>query len=233
MKILYLISKYITLPGAVVKALWEHITCGAFKVLVEDGRYLQANELCGHVEHELTTSKAKAFLTNFVPTLINGLLAFFLGSAGFMGLFILKVTPPEEAVGSASQPIAFWLYIVLFYLGVSFFCNMFPLFEDALNSWGLIYQSKLTDAQKQANERIKAEKAYEEEAKKLAKANGQKAPEKKKDADAPTIIKETSIVTKILLFIPSAIILAGSFLEKYGLTFIISVIATVIFAFVL
>ncbi|MBQ8228870.1 MAG: hypothetical protein IJZ88_07650 [Clostridia bacterium] len=190
MKILYLISKYITLPGAVVKGLWEHITCGALKVLVEDGRYLQANELCGHVDHELTSSKAKTFLLSFIPTLINGLLAFFLGGAGFMGLFMLKVVPPAPAEGSASQPIAFWLYIVLFYLGVSFFCNMFPLFEDALNNWGLIYQSKLTDEQKQTNERIKAEKAYEKEAKKLAKANGQKSPEKKRMQMHPQLQKK-------------------------------------------
>lgn len=228
MKILYLISKYITLPATVVKGLWEHITCGLLKVLVEDGRYLQANELCGHVEHEFTTTRVKTFLLNFIPTLLNGLLAFFLGGAGFMGLFILKVTPPEAAETATSQPIAFWLYVVLFYLGISFFCNMFPLFEDAINNWGLIYQSKLTDEQKQANEKIKAEKAYEKEAKKLAKANGQKAPQKKKDADTPTIAKEAGIVTKILLFIPSAIILVGSILEKHGITFIISIAVTVL-----
>ena len=116
MKILYLISKYITLPGSVVKGLWEHITCGMLKVLVEDGRYLQANELCGHIEHALPAKKSKAFLVGFIPTVINGLLAFFLGGAGFMGLFMLDVVPPEATEGSASQPIAFWLYVVLYYL---------------------------------------------------------------------------------------------------------------------
>ena len=226
MKILYLISKFITLPAAVVKGLWEHITCGMLKLLVEDGRYLQTNELCGHVEHELTNSKSKAFLVGFIPSVVNGLLAFFLGGAGFMGLFMLKVTPPEAASGSAAQSIAFWVYIVLFYLGISFFCNMFPLFEDALNNWALLYQTKLTDEQKQANEKIKADKAYNKEAAKLAKANGQKTDKKK--GEEKKLIKETSIVAKILLFIPSAIMLAGSFLEKHGLTFIISVIVTVL-----
>ncbi len=226
MNILYLISKYITLPATVVKALWEHITCGMLKVLVEDGRYLHSNELCGHVEHELTTSKAKTFLLSFIPTVINGLLAFFLGGAGFIGLFLLKVTPPEAASSStASQPIAFWLYIVLFYLGVSFFCNMFPLMEDALNNWGLIYNSKLTDEQKQLNEKIKAAKAYEKEAKKLAKANGKKAEQ---NSELPSIVKETGVVTKILLFIPSAIMLIGSILEKHGITFVISIAVTVL-----
>ncbi len=228
MKILYLISKYLTIPGTVVKGLWEHLTCGMLKVLVEDGRYLQANELCGHVEQEFAKSKAKAFLVNFIPTIINGLLAFFAGGAGFMGLFILDVVPGEKLENS----VPFIIYVVLFYLGVSFFCNMFPLYENAIHSWSLIYQSKLTDAQKQINEenkeKIKAQKAYDKEAKKLAKVNGQKADTKEKNDDTPVIIKETSIITKILLFIPSALILAGSFLEKYGLTFIISIIVTVL-----
>lgn len=228
MKILYLISKYITLPGTVVKGLWEHITCGMLKLLVEDGRYLQANELCGHVEHEFAKSKAKAFLVNLIPSLINGLLAVFAGGAGFMGLFILEVKPGETLEAS----VPFIIYVVLFYLGVSFFCNMFPLYENALHNWALIYQDKLTDDQKQMNEqnkeKIKAQKAYDKEAKKLAKANGQKVDSKTDKEDAPVILKETSIATKILLFIPSALMLAGSFLEKYALTFVISVIATVL-----
>ncbi len=221
MKIIYLISKYITVLGTTIKGLWEHITCGILKVLVEDGRYLQANELCGHVEHALTTSRAKVFLLNFIPGFINALLAIFLGGAGFMGLFILRVSPDTTA---------FWIYLVEFYLGVSFFCNIFPLYEDSLNNWSLIYQTKLTDEQKQYNEKIKAQLAYEKEAKKLAKANGQKSEKKK--STKPSLIKEASVFEKIVLFVPSVLMLAGSFLEKYGLTFVISVIVTVVACFV-
>ena len=43
MKILYLISKYATVFGTLIKGLWEHLTCGILNVLVEDGRYLQPN----------------------------------------------------------------------------------------------------------------------------------------------------------------------------------------------
>lgn len=218
MKTVYLISKYITILGTVTKGLWEHITCGLLKVLVEDGRYLQANELCGHVEHSFTTTRTKTFLLNLIPGVINALLAFFLGGSGFMGLFILRVAPDTTA---------FWIYLVEFYLGVSFLCNIFPLYEDALNNWSLLYQTKLTDEQKQFNEKIKAQKAYEKEAKKLAKVNGQKVNASKK-TDSPAMVKETNIVAKILLFIPSVIMLAGSFLEKYGLTFIISIAVTVL-----
>lgn len=229
MTVFYVISKYATVFGTLIKGLWEHISCGILKIFVEDARYLEPTELCGHVEHELPKDRAKAFLVCFIPTIVNALLAFFLGGAGFMGLFNLGV--------QKSSPI-FWLYVVLYYLGVSFFCNMFPLVEDAMNNWDRIYQSALTDEEKAKNEEIKqlqlANKAAEKEAQKLAK---EKAKEKKGTAPAKIkkssdggekIKKETNIFTKILLFIPSAIMYGGAFLEKYCVTFIISIVVTVL-----
>ena len=229
MTVFYLISKYATVFGSLVKGLWEHISCGILKIFVEDARYLQPTELCGHVEHELPKDRAKAFLICFIPTIVNALLAFFLGGAGFMGLFNLGV--------QKSSPV-FWVYIVLYYLGISFFCNMFPLVEDAMNNWSGIYQSALSDEEKARNEEIKqlqlANKAAEKEAQKLAKEKAKEkkgtAPVKiKKSSDGgEKIKKETNIFTKILLFIPSAIMYGGAFLEKYCVTFIISVVVTLL-----
>lgn len=226
MKILYLISKYATVFGTLIKGLWEHLTCGILNVLVEDGRYLQPNELCGHVEHEFTSTRLKTFLLGWLPGIINAVLAFLLGGAGFMGLFILRVSH-EDAI--------FWVYIVLFYLGVSFFCNMFPLYEDALNNWNLLYQQKLSDKDKEMNEeikqKIKADKAYRKEAQKIAKESGKKVTNIPSERPKEKIKKETNIFFKIILFIPSVIMSAGSFLEKYGLTFILAIIITVLAAF--
>ena len=234
MKILYLISKYATFFGALIKGLWEHIMCGILKVFVEDGRYLQPTESCGHVEHEFTKGAGKTFALTFFPSLLNAVLAFFLGGAGFMGLFIIKSSP--------SSPI-FWVYIVLLYLGISFFCNIFPLFEDALNNWSQIYQTTLSEEDialnKELEEKIKAQKAYAKEAKKIAKQKAKEGGSKKtpydpfKDKQAPEkITKEVGIFTKIILFIPSVLMMAGSFLEKYGLTFIISIAAVIIAIFI-
>ena len=224
MKILYLISKYATFFGALIKGLWEHITCGMLKVFVEDARYLQPNELCGHVEHSLPVSRAKAFLLAFLPCLINGVLAFFLGGAGFMGLFLLKV--PHTAA-------MFWVYVVLLYLGISFLCNMFPLMEDAMNNWSLIYNVKLTEEDKARNaeikEKIKANKAFAKAQKKLAKEKakqGGKASAAVTPKQEPLQIKRQSgIVTKILLCIPSAILYAGAWLEAHAITFLCCVAA--------
>lgn len=225
MKILYLISKYATVFGTLIKGLWEHLTCGILNVFVEDGRYLQPNELCGHVEHDLTATKPKTFLLSWLPGIINAALAFVLGGAGFMGLFILRVSY-NEAI--------FWIYIVLFYLGFSFFCNMFPLYEDALNNWSLLYQQKLTDEEKKNNaeikQKIKTEKAYIKEAKKVAKESGKAKSGIPSAKPKQKIKKETNIFIKIILFIPSVIMLVGSFLEKYALTFIVGIILTVLAA---
>ncbi|MBQ7595095.1 MAG: hypothetical protein IJU45_00350 [Clostridia bacterium] len=217
MKIIYLISKYATFFGALIKGLWEHIFCGIFKIFVEDARYLQPNELCGHVEHSLPQSRAKAFLSIFFPSVINGILAFFLCASGFTGIFILKVS---------AKHAMFWVYAVLLYLGISFLCNIFPLVEDAMNNWSLIYSAKLSEEDKKRNaeikEKIKARKAFEKERKKLAKESG-KAYKPSSNDDIGVIKSQSSIFTKIILFIPSAVLYAGACLEKYAVTFILSI----------
>lgn len=228
MTIFYIITKYITVFGTLIKGLWEHITCGILKLFVEDARYLEPTEICGHVEHELSQNKIKAFTMCALPTVINALLAVFLGGAGFMGLFVL---------GVQKNTVVFWIYLVLYYLGISFFCNMFPLVEDAMNNWSRIYNSKLTEEDKARNEEIKkrqqANKAFEKEAKKLAKEKAKEkkgtAPVKiKKATENEKIKSDTNIVAKILLFIPSAVLYGGAYLEKYCGTFIISVIVTIL-----
>lgn len=229
MTVFYVISKYATVFGTLIKGLWEHIVCGILKLFVEDARYLEPTEICGHVEHELPQNRAKAFLICFLPGILNAVLAFFLGGAGFMGLFVL---------GVQKNTAVFWIYLVLYYLGISFFCNIFPLVEDAMNNWSRLYHSGLTEEDKARNEEIKkrqlANKAFEKEAEKIAKEKAKEkkgsAPVKiKKNSEGSEQIKtDTNIIAKIILFIPSAIAYAGAYLEKYCVTFIISIIVTVL-----
>jgi len=46
MKTVYLIVKYITVAGTFLQAFFEHLSCRMYSVLIEDGRYLRANEIC-------------------------------------------------------------------------------------------------------------------------------------------------------------------------------------------
>lgn len=130
MSIVYVISKYITVIGAVLKGFWEHLFCRMLAVPVSDARYLQANELCGHVDHDFTKSKPVTFLLCYLPGLMNRLFGYGMTVGSFIGLFYLKMT--------SSNPI-FWVYVVLLYVGVSLLANNAPLYEDALNNWDLLY----------------------------------------------------------------------------------------------
>lgn len=130
MTAIYVISKYITFIGAMLKGFWEHLFCRILGIPVSDARYLQATELCGHVDHDFTKTKALTFFINYLPGMMNRLFGYGMVVGGFLGLFYLK---------AATGTLAFWVYAVLYYIGVSLLCNNAPLYEDALNNWGLLY----------------------------------------------------------------------------------------------
>ena len=130
MNVIFVISKYLTVVGALLKGFWEHLFCRMLAVPVQDARYLQANELCGHVEHDVSKSKPVNFLICYLPGFMNRLFGYGMAAGGFVGLFYLRVTP---------NTVIFWVYAVLLYLGVSLMCNNAPLYEDALSNWELLY----------------------------------------------------------------------------------------------
>ncbi|MBQ3123781.1 MAG: hypothetical protein IJC14_06435, partial [Firmicutes bacterium] len=71
MTIIYVISKYLTIIGASLKALWEQVFCRILGIPVQDASYLNSTELCGHIEHDFTESKLKSFLICYLPGLMN------------------------------------------------------------------------------------------------------------------------------------------------------------------
>lgn len=174
MTIVYIISKLLTLPGAYIKAFWEHLTCRVLRTPVENGKYIRLNEVCGHVDHQLTKSKAKSFLICFLPAIPNFIFSVAMFFTGFVNLCLLDVRTVDYA--TQTKVTFFAVYIVLLYLGSTLLCNMFPLYEDALNMWDMLYH-------------------YEGGA---------------------------HIVWKIILFLPAVAIVAGAWLERFGLTVLIT-----------
>lgn len=130
MTAIYVATKYITIIGSILKGFWEHLFCRILGVPVSDARYLQANELCGHVDHDFTKTRAVTFFLNYLPGMMNRLFGYGMTVGGFLGLFYMKVSP---------STVAFWVCVVLYYIGVSLLCNNAPLYEDALNNWDLLY----------------------------------------------------------------------------------------------
>lgn len=121
---LYKIVKYITFPGALLKGFLEHLFCRLFGIPVENTEYMQSNELCGHVEHELAGQKG-SFAICGLPHILMLILGFGTALPGAISLLYL---------GTISV-----LPIILLYVGVSFLANACPLEEDVLNMWENLY----------------------------------------------------------------------------------------------
>ena len=89
MRAVYLTVKYITIVVTFLHGFFEHLSCRMYDVLIEDGRFLRSNEMCGHIEHELIKKRGPAFGVCFYPFLFNLLLCLILTAAGSDKIFYL------------------------------------------------------------------------------------------------------------------------------------------------
>ena len=126
---LYILIKYLTFPGALVRGMWEQIVCRMCKVPVEDNRYLRRDEMIGHVEHEFMPKAQGAFAICFVPFFFNMLGALILGIIPAVMLLYLQFRGILLGVTCA---VSYWF-------AISLFVNAFPLVEDALNMVDKVY----------------------------------------------------------------------------------------------
>lgn len=134
MRILYIITKILTFPGAWLRGFWEHVTCRLLRLPVERDGYLHLDETCGHVEHAMASKRFAAFLIETGPGFMNFITGLPLFLCGYIQLRIMGVRFSDVS----------WLfvaYIAALYLGASLLCSLFPMVEDALNAHFLIYQA--------------------------------------------------------------------------------------------
>lgn len=125
MTVLYVITKYLTFPGAFLRCFWEQFMCKLQKLPIENNKCLQTNEMCGHIEHEISRGKAKSFFFAFIP----GLLTFLMG--------VVCLIPPlvDLLILDVSAPALKIVCYVSLYLAVSMLTNIFPSVEDAMVMW--------------------------------------------------------------------------------------------------
>lgn len=124
MGIIYYIIKIITWPGTLLKAFMEHLTCRVYEIPVEYAKYMQKNELCGHIEHMLAPHKG-SFGLCFLPHFISLICGF---------IFVLSSSINIIYLGKSN--LFSWIFI---YLGISCLTNCFPLLEDAIHMWDNLY----------------------------------------------------------------------------------------------
>ncbi len=119
MRTIYIIVKSLTLPGAILHAFFEHMSCRWTKVIVDDARTVQFNEMLGHVDHELIKRKGASFDVCFIPFFFNLALGFLLLMNGATTVYYF---------GKYNDGLA-WICL---YLGISLCANLFPQIEDVM-----------------------------------------------------------------------------------------------------
>ncbi len=132
---LYIFGKILTFPGAYIRGFWEQLTCRILGLAVEVPGYLRIDEACGHVEHTLAKKGFASYLMATGPGFMNFMTGVPLTLAGLLNLRYMGITPFD------SIPL-FILYVLMFYVGISMLCNLFPLTEDILNFWYIAFEEK-------------------------------------------------------------------------------------------
>ncbi|MEG1550759.1 MAG: hypothetical protein RR914_04035 [Oscillospiraceae bacterium] len=135
MKIIYLIVKYFTVVGTFSKAFFEHLACRISNILIEDGRYFRANEMCGHVEHEIPSTRGKSFTICFLPFLLNLIVGLVFALTGGVNIFYLG----EFFYSNGTVHLANFAFL---WIGISCLTNLFPEIEDVLALKDYIYGVK-------------------------------------------------------------------------------------------
>lgn len=130
-KIFYLIAKTVTLPGTLFKAFLEHVACRLTSTAMDNDRYYQGNEMCGHVEHDLAEKKGQSFVLCFFPFFISLVFGLIFSWAGSIDIIALGEFRRNEQINLMG-----FLYL---YLGLCFLTNMFPSTEDYLSFKELFY----------------------------------------------------------------------------------------------
>ena len=116
MTTLYIATRYVTFIGALLRTFWEQLACRICLVPIEEVRPLRADELCGHVEHELTKKLSKTFFVCWFPFTMNFLIGCSFLLTGAYRLFYIGETS-LQACG-------------LVWLAVSLLANCTCSFED-------------------------------------------------------------------------------------------------------
>lgn len=130
MTALYILTKYLTFPGALIRGMWEQAVCRICKVPVEDNRYLRKDEMISHVEHEFMPTARGAFAICFVPVFMNFIGAFFLCLIPIMFTLYARF---DDTVLTLINSVAYWF-------AFSLMVNSYPLIEDAYNMMEKVYK---------------------------------------------------------------------------------------------
>ena len=119
MRIIYIIIKTLTLPGAMLHAFFEHMCCRTSKIMIEDEKTIRFDEMMSHIDHDLVKRKGASFDICFIP--------FFLNLA--LGSLILMYGSVSIIYFARYADVFGWICL---YLGIALLTNLFPQIEDVM-----------------------------------------------------------------------------------------------------
>lgn len=119
MRIIYVIIKTLTLPGAMLHAFFEHLCCRTSKIVIDDERVVRFDEMMSHVDHDLVKRKGASFDICFIP--------FFFSLV--IGSMILTYGSVSIIYFGRLADVFGWICL---YLGIAILTNLFPLIEDVM-----------------------------------------------------------------------------------------------------
>ena len=119
MRIIYVIIKTLTLPGAMLHAFFEHMCCRTTKIMIEDERTVRFDEMMSHIEHDLVRRKSASFDICFIPFFFNFVLGNLILMYGSMSIIYF----------ARFADIFGWICL---YLGIALLTNLFPQIEDVM-----------------------------------------------------------------------------------------------------
>lgn len=127
---LHAVMSFLTYPGVLFRLVFTQIFCRIFRCRIKNIKYISLEYPCAAVEHEELPGAPKRFWLCFLPFLLSF-------AVGMMILF--PATLQVFHLGNASLP-----NVLLFWVGFSLICNMFPEYEDACAMWSGIYKNEKT-----------------------------------------------------------------------------------------
>ncbi len=127
---LHAVTSILTYPGVIFRLVLTQLFCRIFRCKVKKVKYISIERPCAVVEHEELAGAPKRFWLCFLPFFFS----FIIGLA-----ILLPAALQLFHLGNAT-----FLNAVLFWIGFSLICNMFPEYQDACAMWSGIYKNKKT-----------------------------------------------------------------------------------------
>lgn len=127
---LHAVMSVLTYPGVIFRMVLTQLLCRIFRCKVKKVKYISLARPCAVVEHEKFPGAPKRFWLCFLPFFLS----FVVGLA-----ILLPSTLQLFHLGNAT-----FLNILMFWIGFSLICNMFPDYQDVCAMWSGIYKNEKT-----------------------------------------------------------------------------------------